>query len=578
MKQLLSGNEAIARGAYEAGVTVATAYPGTPSTEIIENISLFPGIYAEWAPNEKVAMEVGAGASIGGARVLVAMKQVGVNVAADPFFTFSYTGVNGGLVIICADDPGIHSSQNEQDSRNYAKFAKIPMLEPSDSQEAKDFVMLAYQLSEAYDTPVMIRITTRIAHSRSPVALGEREGISLKDYQKNIPKNVMLPVFARQRHRFVEERLEKLALYSEETPLNRIERGAGKIGIVTGGIAYQYVKEAVHSEVSILKLGMAYPLPRRLITRFAAEVDKLYVVEELDPFLEEQIRSWGLAVTGKEIFPRTGELDPETIGAEILGKSMAQTAGTSPEIPGRPPVLCPGCSHRGVFWAINKLHLTVTGDIGCYTLGALPPLEAMNTTVCMGASIGMALGMEKARGTQFARKLVAVIGDSTFLHSGITGLLDMVYNGSTGTVVILDNNTTAMTGHQDHPGTGYTVQKQPARKTDLIALVTALGVERVRVVDPYDLQEVEKTLVEELQAEELSVIIARRPCILLKKEKYAAALVVDTEICNGCKRCRKLGCPGLIFGDQVPAIDPGQCNGCGMCAQVCKQNAIVKAG
>ncbi|MHB1419402.1 MAG: indolepyruvate ferredoxin oxidoreductase subunit alpha [Bacillota bacterium] len=578
MRQLLSGNEALARGAFEAGVTVAAGYPGTPSTEIIENFSVFPGVYAEWAPNETVAMEVGAGASIGGARVLVAMKQVGLNVAADPFFTFSYIGVNGGLVIICADDPGIHSSQNEQDSRNYAKFAKIPMLEPSDSQEAKDFVILAYQLSETYDTPVMIRITTRVAHSRSPVDLGEREDIPLKDYQKNIPKNVMLPVFARQRHRFVEERLEKLALYSEDTPLNRIEWGNRKTGMISSGIAYQYVKEAVDGEVSVLKLGMTYPPPRQLITRFAADVDQLCVVEELDPFLEEQIRSWGIPVIGKEIFPRTGELGPEIIAAEILGQAVAETAATSPEIPGRPPVLCPGCSHRGVFWMFNKLHLTVTGDIGCYTLGALPPLEAMDATVCMGASIGMAMGIEKARGIKFARKLVAVIGDSTFLHSGITGLLDMVYNQSTGTVIILDNGTTAMTGHQDHPATGYTVRKQPTKKIDLVALIKALGVERVRVVDPYDLDDLEKVLKEELEAEELSVIIARRPCVLLKKEKYGVVYCVNAELCNGCKRCRKLGCPGLVFGDKAPAIDPVQCNGCGMCAQVCKKNAIVKAG
>ncbi|NLL19281.1 MAG: indolepyruvate ferredoxin oxidoreductase subunit alpha, partial [Clostridia bacterium] len=451
MKSLMTGNQAIARGAYEAGVTVASAYPGTPSTEIIENMTTYPEIYAEWSTNEKVALEVGIGASIGGARALVAMKHVGVNVAADPLFTFSYTGVNGGLVLISADDPGMHSSQNEQDNRNYAKFAKIPVLEPSDSQECKDFMVLAYQLSEQFDTPVMVRTTTRVAHGQSLVDLGDRQEGIVKEYEKNPPKYVMLPGYGRQRHPLVEARREALAKYNETAPINRIEWGDKRIGIITSGVVYQYVKEAL-PEASVLKLGMTFPLPQQLIKDFAEQVDKLYVIEELEPFLEEQIKAWGIEVVGKELFPRIGELSPELIGAKL--GNWNQEAAVAVEVPNRPPVLCPGCPHRGVYYVINRLKLTVSGDIGCYTLGATPPLSAMDTCICMGASISGALGLEKARGKDFARKLVAVIGDSTFLHSGITGLLDVVYNGGTFTTLILDNSTTAMTGHQEHPGTG----------------------------------------------------------------------------------------------------------------------------
>lgn len=461
MKTLLSGNEAIARAAYEAGVTVATAYPGTPSTEILENVAQYKEIYSEWAPNEKVALEVGIGASIAGARVLVAMKHVGVNVAADPLFTFAYTGVNGGLVLISADDPGMHSSQNEQDNRYYAKFSKIPMLEPSDSQEAKDMVKMAFALSESFDTPVMLRITTRIAHSQTLVELEEREEVGVKEYVKNPLKYVMIPAYGRMRHVVVEERRQKLEQETEKVTVNRIEWNSEDIGVITSGINYHYVKEVL-PQVSVLKLGMTNPLPKELISQFVSRVDKAYVVEDLEPFMEEQIKSWGLEVIGKETFPRTGELSPALIEAGITGQSAASEAAATAaqEIPKRPPVLCAGCPHRGVYYIINKLKLKVTGDIGCYTLGALPPLEAMDSCICMGASIGTALGMEKARGREFSKDLVAVIGDSTFMHSGITGLVDVVYNKGTTTTLILDNRTTAMTGHQDNPATGYTLKKR----------------------------------------------------------------------------------------------------------------------
>lgn len=575
MKKLLTGNEAIARGAFEAGVTVAAAYPGTPSTEILENIAGYPEIYAEWSPNEKVALEVGIGASIAGARVLVAMKHVGVNVAADPLLTLAYTGVNGGLVLVSADDPGMHSSQNEQDNRYYAKFAQIPLLEPSDSQEAKEMLIEAYRLSEQFDTPVLFRTTTRVAHSQSLVELGEREEVPLKEYVKNAQKYVMLPAHGRMRHPIVEERREKLALYNETSAFNRIERGSSKIGIITSGIAYQYVKEAV-PEASVLKLGMTYPLPKKLISSFVDSVETCYVVEELEPFLEEQLKAWGLKVIGKELFPRVGELSSELVAAKLnQGQSQHEVAASSAApIPVRPPVLCPGCPHRGVYYVINKLRLKVAGDIGCYTLGATPPLSSMDTCICMGASISGALGMEKARGKEFARGLVAVIGDSTFMHSGMTGLVDVVYNGGTTTTLILDNSTTAMTGHQDHPATGMTLGKKQFKQIDLEQLVRALGVERVQVVDPYDLKAVEEALKTEVAIEEPSVIIFKRPCVLLKGHAPEGCVTVEQEKCKACGMCRKLGCPALVFKGDKPAVNATLCNGCGLCIQVCRFGAI----
>lgn len=576
MKELMTGNEAIARGAYEAGVTVAAAYPGTPSTEIVENIANHPKIYAEWSPNEKVAMEVGVGASIAGARSLVAMKHVGVNVAADPLFTFAYTGVNGGFVLVSADDPGMHSSQNEQDNRNYAKFAKIPVLEPSDSQECKDFTKLAYQISEEFDTPVMLRITTRVAHGQSQVELEEPQEGKLNDYKKDVPKYVMLPAYGRQRHPIVENRRELLTAFNETASCNRIELNDKSIGIITSGVVYQYVKEAM-PDASVLKLGMTYPLPKQLIADFIEKVDQVYVIEELEPFLEEQIKAWGFDVTGKELFPRIGELSPEIIHAKLTGEMPKDIV--SVDVPVRPPVLCPGCAHRGVFYVLNRLKLVVSGDIGCYTLGSTAPLSAMDTCICMGASISAALGMEKARGREFAKKLVAIIGDSTFLHSGITGLLDVVYNGGTFTTIIMDNSTTAMTGHQEHPGTGRTVAKAEAPAVNLEQLVRSLGINRVQVVDPYNLKNVEKILREETAAEEASVIIFKRPCVLLKGQQPTGGPVFFVEEnCTECGRCRRLGCPALVFKTEKPTLDTTLCNSCGQCVQVCRFNALQKEG
>lgn len=575
MKKLLTGNEAIARGAFEAGVTVAAAYPGTPSTEILENVAHYPAIYAEWAPNEKVALEVGIGASIAGARALVAMKHVGVNVAADPLLTFAYTGVNGGLVLVSADDPGMHSSQNEQDNRYYAKFAHIPLLEPSDSHEAKEMLIQAYQISEEFDTPVLLRTTTRVNHSQSLVELGGRAEVPLKEYVKNVQKYVMLPAHGRLRHPVVEERRARLEQFNETSSLNRIERNDARVGVITSGISYQYVKEVLPG-ASVLKLGMTYPLPKQLIAAFINSVETCYVIEELEPFLEEQIKAWGLKVTGKEVFPRVGEFSPELLALKLgLGTAETQVAaGALPAIPVRPPVLCPGCSHRGVYYVLNKLKLKVAGDIGCYTLGAAPPLASMDTCICMGASISGALGMEKARGQEFARGMVAVIGDSTFLHSGLTGLADVVYNGGTITVLILDNSTTAMTGHQDHPATGLTLGKKETRKVNLEQLVKALGVERVQVIDPYDLQAVEAAIKTEVAQNEPSVLIFRRPCVLLKGQMQQGCVTVDQEKCKACGLCRKLGCPALVFKGEKPAVNSTLCNGCGVCSQVCRFGAI----
>lgn len=574
VKKLLTGNAAVARGAWEAGATVVSAYPGTPSTEITECAAAYDEIYAEWAPNEKVAVESAIGASIGGARAMAAMKHVGLNVAADPLFTVGYTGVNGGLVIVTADDPGMHSSQNEQDNRLYGRAAKVPVLEPSDSQEAKDFTKLAFAISEEFDTPVLLRLTTRIAHSQSLVELGERQEKELASYEKNAAKYVAMPANARKLHVTVEERLKKLAAYSETTELNRIEWGQDKkLGVVASGAVYQYVKEAL-PDVSVLKIGMAFPLPKQLITDFAAQVEKLIVIEELEAFMEDTIKSWGIAVTGKDLFSPIGEIFTETIKEKILGEAVPKLS-VGEDLPNRPPVLCPGCPHRGIFYVLHKLKLNVSGDIGCYTLAAVPPLNAMDTTICMGASIGVAHGMEKARGKDFSRKTVAVLGDSTFLHSGITGLINTVYNGSTVTTIILDNSITAMTGHQQNPATGKTAKGEPAPAVDLEAMARACGVKRVRVVDPFDLAATEQAVREEVAAAEPSVIITKRPCILINRSAMKKPLVVDKERCINCGICLGVGCPAIARKDGKAQIDTSQCVGCGVCASVCPKDAIV---
>ena len=568
------GNEGVARGAYEAGVRVATAYPGTPSTEITESIAEYDDIYAEWSPNEKVALEVAIGASIGGARAIVSMKHVGLNVAADPLFTVSYTGVNGGLVIVVADDPGMHSSQNEQDSRYYARSAHIPMLEPSDSQEAKDFVKMAFEISEKYDTPVFIRMTTRVAHSQSLVEIAAREPIPLKEYKKDFSKYVMMPGMARKRHIVVEERMKRLQEDCSSFSINRIEEGDKSIGIITSGIVYQYAKEAFPN-ASFLKLGMIHPLPKKLIEEFASKVEKVYVLEELEPVIEEQIRSWGIDVIGKELFSVQGEYSAKLIEERIKRVEVQKVSAEN--LPMRPPVLCPGCPHRAAYYVIKKLKLHIMGDIGCYTLGALPPLETVDACVCMGASIGMAHGVAKARGKEFAKKTVAVIGDSTFIHSGITGLIDIVYNNGIATVIILDNSTTAMTGHQDHPATGRTIKGEPAPVLNLVELVKAVGIKNVRVVDPFDLEGSERILREETQKEEPSVIIFKRPCALLDKT-FETPLQIDSSACRRCGLCLRLGCPAIENKDEGRiTINYALCNGCGLCERVCKFNAIRRA-
>ena len=570
------GNEAIARGAYEAGVVVASAYPGTPSTEITEYIANYDEIYSEWAPNEKVSLEVAIGASFSGARAICAMKHVGLNVAADPLYTVSYTGVNGGLVICVADDPGMHSSQNEQDTRLHAKASKVPVLEPTDSQECKDFVKKAFDISEEFDTPVIVRLTTRISHSQSSVELCDRNDCLLKEYKKDMSKFVMMPAMARRRHVVVEERLDKLREYANTTDLNVVEINDTKVGVITSGIAYQYSKDAF-GDVSYLKLGMVYPLPDKLIKEFASKVDKLYVIEELEPFFEEYTKSLGIEVIGKDIMPITGEYSASLIKEKIFGIKTEFTK-LEEESPIRPPVMCPGCPHRGVYYVINKLKLIVNGDIGCYTLGALPPLEAMDTCVCMGASIGMAHGMEKARGSDFAKKTVAVIGDSTFIHSGITGLIDVVYNKGCSTVIILDNSITGMTGHQQNPSTGFTIKGEPTRQVDLEKLCEAIGFDRIRFCDPFDLKGFESVLKEETAISEPSVVISRRPCALLKSVKYKGPLTISKDACKNCKACMKLGCPAIVATQDKMVINEALCVGCGLCVNVCKFKAIKKAG
>ena len=583
MRKLMAGNEAIARGAYEAGVTVASSYPGTPSTEITEFIAKYEEIYSEWAPNEKVSLEVAIGAAVAGARSICAMKHVGLNVAADPLFTASYTGVNGGLVIAVADDPGMYSSQNEQDSRHYARAAKLPMLEPADSQECKYFVKIAYRLSEEFDCPFLLRSTTRISHSRSIVDTKQRIDYQLKDYNKDIQKYVMMPAMGRKRHLVVEQRMEKLREFANSSELNRIEWGSKEIGVIAGGIDYQYAREAF-GDVSYLKLGLVYPLPDKLLREFAEEVDKLYVVE-LEPFFEEQIKALGIKVIGSERLPVTGELSANQIRENILEEKVfeekveekGERALADKEVPVRPPVMCPGCPHRGSFYVLNKMGLTVTGDIGCYTLGALSPMEALDTCVCMGASLGMAHGMEKARGADFARNTVAVIGDSTFIHSGITGLIDIVYNKGISTVIILDNSITGMTGHQDNPLTGYTIKGEETRKVDLVKLAEAVGINRVKIVNPFKVREFEETLREELDSDEPSLLIARQPCVLLKGVDYGGPLMIDNEKCSYCRQCLQIACPALVDkGDHVE-IDEALCCGCMLCTEFCNCDAIVRA-
>ena len=575
MKKLLLGNAAVARGAYEAGVTVVSSYPGTPSTEITENIVAYPEIYAEWAPNEKVAAEVAIGASIAGARAMSCMKHVGMNVMADPMFTVSYIGVNGGLVFCVADDPGMHSSQNEQDSRHYAKASKIAMLEPADSSECKEFTKLAYKLSEEFDTPVIIRLSTRVSHSQSMVELCEREDYKLKDYEKNIAKNVMMPANAIKRHVDVEKRIASLTDYAENSPLNIEEINNSKIGVITSGISYMYAKEALGDKVNYLKLGMVYPLPEKKIIDFAAKCEKVYVIEELDPVFEQHCKALGIEVIGKEVFTLLGEYTPQMIKKAVLGEDAPEFASIDETIPVRPPVMCAGCPHRGTFYVLKKLGLVVSGDIGCYTLGAVAPLQSVDTTICMGASVSAALGMAKARGEEFNKKLVSVIGDSTFMHSGITGLVDIVYNKGANTVIILDNSITGMTGHQDNPTTGKTIRGEETKQVNLIALCKSIGVERVVVADPFDVKNFEKVVKEETEANEPSVIIAQRPCALLKSVKYTGHCTIG-ENCKKCKLCLKLGCPAISADGDGVKIDLNQCNGCGLCVNVCPFNAIKK--
>lgn len=574
MKKLVIGNEAIARGLWEGGVSVMSSYPGTPSTEITEFVAKYDDVHAEWAPNEKVAMEVAFGASLAGVRSACAMKHVGLNVAADPLFTLSYTGVTGGLVVCVADDPAMHSSQNEQDSRRYAIAAKVPMLEPSDSAEAYEFARSAFELSERFDTPVLIRMCTRVAHAQSLVEFGEREEIAKKPYVKNPEKYIMMPAYSKKKHPYVEERTKAIAEYAEKCPYNRVEMGDTAIGIITSGTCYQYVKEVFGEGASVLKLGLVNPLPDGLIADFASKVSKLYVIEELDGVIEEHVRALGIECVGKERFSPVGEFSQRSIamafGADVFDASPLDN------VPVRPPMMCSGCPHRGIYYVLAKNNITVLGDIGCYTLGAQPPLNALDSTLCMGASVSGLHGFNKAGGSETSKKSVCVIGDSTFMHSGMTGLVNIAYNASNSTVIILDNSITGMTGHQQNPTTGYNIRGDVAAKVDLEALCHALGIERVRVVDPYDLAACESAVKEELAADEPSVIISRRPCVLLKYVKTAPPLAVDADKCRSCKRCMKLGCPSISIKDGKASIDASLCVGCGVCMQLCAFDAIVK--
>jgi indolepyruvate ferredoxin oxidoreductase alpha subunit len=594
--EILSGNEAIARGAWEAGVTLAAAYPGTPSTEILEALAEYEDVYCEWSPNEKVAMEVGIGASIAGGRALVAMKHVGLNVAADPFFSSSYVGLEAGLVIVSADDPGMHSSQDEQDNRNYAKFARVPLLEPSDSGEAREFMLAAYELSEQFDTPVLFRTTTRTSHSKSLVTFGGRTAPQpVAQVRRDWAKYLMMPVNAITRHVVVEQRAVELAGYAETCPFNRVEMGDKRVGIITSGAIYGYAREAVPG-ASFLKLGMTYPLPKKLIADFRSKVDKLYVVEELDPFLEEAIRLMGVEIDGgKELNTLLGELNARMIAASLAKvgvpgvneELLAELGPETPDLPSRPPTFCPGCSHRGIFTVLKKLRVFVSGDIGCYTMGALPPYNAVHCSTCMGASISMAHGMAKVLAPpaedakpDLKSKVVGIIGDSTFFHSGITSLMDVIYNGGKTLSIIVDNSTTAMTGGQENPGSGKTLLGEPSQTVDITALCKALGVKRVTTIDPYDLKETERVLREELAANEASVVIAKAPCVLQFRVRWPV-YHIDPELCIGCKRCLRAGCGALNLyidaaGDRKVEINPADCAGCGVCSQLCPQDAIAR--
>ena len=576
-KKLLLGNEAVARGLYEAGVRVISSYPGTPSTEITEYAAKYDDMYSEWAPNEKVAAEVAIGASIAGARSFCAMKHVGLNVAADPVYTASYTGVNAGLVLAVADDPGMHSSQNEQDSRHHAIASKTPMLEPADSAECLEFTKTAFDLSERFDSPFILRLTTRVSHSRSLSDIGERDEAACKEFPKNPGKYVMMPAMARARHVVVEQRMTDLADFAETADFNKIIDNGAEIGVICAGICYQYAKEALGDKANYLKLGMVNPLPTKLIEDFAAKCSKVYVIEELDPIIENHCKVIGVPVVGKEIFGLLGEFSHYMVREKILGEKP-ESLSTGLDIPGRPPVLCPGCPHRGVFYTLKKLKLNVSGDIGCYTLGALAPLSAIDSCICMGASISALHGMNKAQGDEFAAKSVAVIGDSTFLHSGITGIIDIAYNKGISTVLVLDNSITGMTGHQENPATGFTIKGDPTLAVDLEALAKACGFNRVTVVDPHDLKAAEAAIKAELAVAEPSMIIFRRPCALLKTVKRLPALCVDSDSCVGCEMCMKIGCPAISMKEGKAVIDFTQCVGCGVCEQMCAIDAISEGG
>ncbi len=575
-KKILLGNEAFARGAYEAGVKVSAAYPGTPSTEISENLVQYKEIYSEWSPNEKVAMEVAIGASISGVRSMASMKMVGVNVASDPLYTVSYIGVNGGLVLIAADDPGLYSSQNEQDTRSVARAAHVPVLEPSDSAEAKEFVKFAFDMSEKYDTPVIIRSTTRLSHSQGMVELNDRIEIADKPYERNIRKNVMMPANAKFRHIDVEKRTIAMIEDGCSFPVNKVEYNDTKIGIITCGIAYQYVKEAM-PEASVLKLGLVNPLPKKLIEDFASKVDELYIFEELDPVIEEQVKSWGIKAIGKEIFTIQGEYSANLLRKALLKEDVELE--TPAQAPARPPILCPGCPHRSVYSVLSKLKIHAAGDIGCYTLGALAPLSVVDTTICMGASISSLHGMEKAKGKDYIKNWVAVIGDSTFMHTGVNSLINMVYNKATGTVMILDNSTTGMTGHQDHAATGKTLMGEETYAVNIYNLCKAIGVKNVIEVNAFDLPLLEKTIKEEVAKDEISVIITKSPCVLLTKPVKKVYCIPNSDKCKKCGMCLKPGCPAITKNeDGTISINDTMCNGCGLCMQLCKFDAIEKVG